>query len=96
MKDGNWTFPSILAMVEGGNASMMIHMNKSDKSFKSLQGSKGKRLPRRSSLISSADSYKGGSVTDAFAKLYNSKAASSYRKIIAQRVTNTLTSKLLV
>ena len=84
--NGSWNYPSILAMVEGSNANMIKHMKKHEKSFQTLQKKKAKR--RNSLLVAIADDKKAEE--EAFAKLYNSKAASSYRKYLLQKIADVL------
>jgi len=85
--NGNWNYPSIIAMVEGSNRNIIKYMKKHDRSFKALH----KKTPkRRHSLIVSIVKDNKRAEEDAFSTLYNSKAAISYRKSLLQRISDVL------
>lgn len=75
-------------MLEGSNSKMVQHMKKNDKSFNTLH-KKNTRPNRRSSLMfSNPNDVKVDD--DAFSKLYNSKAAASYRKQLTTQIAKIL------
>lgn len=89
---GTWDFVSIITMLEGGNKKMIDYMGTHDKSFKSLQTKTSKR---KMSLVHSL-TVKGHATDDetSFKTIYSCKAAQSYRKDLAQRVSESMSKDL--
>ncbi|GFH60149.1 hypothetical protein CTEN210_16625 [Chaetoceros tenuissimus] len=89
---GTWDFVSIITMLEGGNKKMIDYMGTHDKSFKSLQTKTSKR---KMSLVHSA-TVKGHATDDetSFKTIYSCKAAQSYRKDLAHRVSDSMSKDL--
>lgn len=77
LRNDNWSFPDILAMIEGGNQSLINHIQM----FESQPRKKSNKLAsvhETHSLVSECD------------EKYNSLVFSSYRRVLLDRVIKTL------